>query len=163
MMMIYNIESQKTNLKGKAFYVTNGKLLTDLNLLDEVESAFAKKAEELENFFEKTEVTGGNYQLYEWLDSNVQNIPFVINGQDVEVVRKIDVVDRFYIISVDKPIESEQYRPRLIFESKFTEILYWKIDKSYERDDNDDKIFTEKLYYEVNEKCIYSITSTFQQ
>ena len=44
-MMIYNIESQKTNLKGKAFYVTNGKLLTDLNLLDEVESAFAKKAE----------------------------------------------------------------------------------------------------------------------
>lgn len=52
-MIIQNIESQKTNLKGKAFYVTNGKLLADLNLLDDVESAFVKKAEELENFFEK--------------------------------------------------------------------------------------------------------------
>ena len=162
-MIIRNIESQKTNLKGKAFYVTNGKLLTDLNLLDEVESAFAKKAEELENFFEKTEVTGGNYQLYEWLDSNIQNIPFVINGQDVEVVRKIDVVDRFYIISVDKPIESEQYRSRLIFESHFPEILYWQITNDYDRDDNDDKISTQKLCYEVNEKRIYSIADTFEQ
>lgn len=42
-MIIRNIEPKETNLKGKAFYVTNGKLLADLNLLDEVESAFAKK------------------------------------------------------------------------------------------------------------------------
>ena len=154
-MIIQNIESQKTNLKGKAFYVTNGKLLADLNLLDDVESAFVKKAEELENFFEKTEVTGNNYQLYTWLDSTIQNIPFVINGQDV--------VDRFYIISVDKPIESEQYCSRLIFESHFPEILYWQITNNYDRDDNDDKISTQKLCYEVNEKRIYSIADTFEQ
>nr|DAN45023.1 MAG TPA: hypothetical protein [Ackermannviridae sp.] len=163
MMMIYNIESQKTNLKGKSFYVTNGELLADLNLLDEVNSAFQKRNIELRKFFEKTEVTHSNYQLYEWLDSTVQNISFVLNGQDVEIIRKIDVADRFYIISVDKPIESQKYPSRLIFESKFIEILCWQIDKSYERDDNDDKIFTEKLYYEVNEKCIYSITSTYGQ
>lgn len=162
-MIIRNIEPKETNLKGKAFYVTNGKLLADLNLLDEVESAFVKKAEELENFFEKTEVTGNNYQLYAWLDSTIQNIPFVINGQDVEIVRKIDVVDRFYIISVDKPIESEQYCSRLIFESHFPEILYWQITNNYDRDDNDDKISTQKLCYEVNEKHIYSIADTFEQ
>ena len=42
-MMIYNIESPKTNLKGKSFYITNGELLADLNLLDEVNSAFQKE------------------------------------------------------------------------------------------------------------------------
>ena len=162
-MMIGNIESQKTNLKGKAFYVTNGKLLADLNLLDEVNSVFQKRNIELRKFFEKTEVTYSNYQLYEWLDSNVQNISFILNGQDVEIIRKIDTLNCFYIISADIPVESQQYPSRLIFESKFTEILCWQIDKNYERDDNDDKIFTEKLYYEVNEKCIYSITSTFRQ
>ena len=162
-MIIRNIESQKTNLKGKSFYVTNGELLADLNLLDEVNSAFQKREIELRKFFEKTDVTYSNYQLYEWLDSTVQNISFVLNGQDVEIVRKIDVVDRFYIISVDKPIESQKYPSRLIFESKFIEILCWQIEKSYERDDRDDKIFTEKLCYEVNEKCIYSITSTYGQ
>lgn len=162
-MIIRNIKSKETNLKGKTFYVTNGKLLTDLNLLDEVKSAFVKRTEELENFFEKTEVTGNNYQLYAWLNNAIRNIPFVINGQDVEIVRKIDVVDRFYIISVDKPIESEQYRSKLIFESQSPEILYWQITMDYDRDDNDDKIFTEKLCYEVNKECIYSITHTYEQ
>ena len=162
-MIIRNIKSKETNLKGKSFYITNGKLLADLNLLDEIKSAFEKKTEELENFFEKTEVTGNNYQLYAWLDSNIQNIPFIINGQEVEIVRKIDVVDRFYIISVDTPIENEQYTAKPIFESNFPEILHWQIQSGYERDDNDDKFFTEKLCYEVNEKCIYSIADTFGQ
>lgn len=162
-MIIRNIKSKETNLKGKSFYITNGKLLIDLNLLDKVKSAFEKKAEELENFFEKTEVTGNNYQLYTWLDSAIQNIPFIINGQDVEIVRKIDVVDRFYIISVDTPIENEQYTAKPIFESNFLESLHWQIQSGYERDDNDDKIFTEKLCYEVNKKCICSIADTFGQ
>lgn len=162
-MIIRNIESQKTNLKGKSFYVTNGGLLADLNLLDEVNSAFQKREIELRKFFEKTEVTYRNYQLYEWLDSNVQNISFVLNGQDVEIIRKIDTLNSFYIISADIPVENQQYLSRLIFESKFIEILCWQIDKSYERDDRDDKIFTEKLCYEVNEKYIYSITSTYGQ
>lgn len=52
-MIIRNIESQKTNLKGKSFYVTNGGLLADLNLLDEVNSAFQKREIELRKFFEK--------------------------------------------------------------------------------------------------------------
>lgn len=87
----------------------------------------------------------------------------MLNGQDVEIIRKIDTLNSFYIISADIPVENQQYPSRLIFESKFIEILCWQIDKSYERDDRDDKIFTEKLCYEVNEKYIYSITSTYGQ
>lgn len=105
---------RETKLVGKKLFITRGEALAELDLFSSVLLAFAER---LDSFTKRLKVGSSiPYEERVWNDSKIRNIPFEINGQPVEIVFFGN--NPSYILSTDKPIESENYKAELYSEFK---------------------------------------------
>lgn len=105
---------RETKLAGKKLFITRESVLADLGLYSSVLLAFAER---LDNFTKRLKAGESiSYEERIWNDSKIRNIPFEINGQPVEIVFFGNNPN--YILSMDKPIESENCKAELYTEFK---------------------------------------------
>lgn len=105
---------RETKLAGKKLFITRESVLADLDLYSSALLAFAER---LDNFTKRLKAGESiSYEERIWNDSKIRNIPFEINGQSVEIVFLGN--NPSYVLSMDKPIESENCKAELYTEFK---------------------------------------------
>lgn len=143
---------RETKLAGKKLFITRENVLADLDLYSSALLAFAER---LDNFTKR--LKAGEPIPYEeriWNDSKIRNIPFEINGQPVEIVFFGN--NPSYVLSMDKPIESENCKAELYTEFKKATQLHSLL----LRDDNGYDLDTGLSYIKYR-LCYYAEKHTF--
>ena len=143
---------RETKLAGKKLFITRESVLADLDLYSSALLAFAER---LDNFTKRLKAGESiSYEERIWNDSKIRNIPFEINGQSVEIVFLGN--NPSYVLSMDKPIESENCKAELYTEFKKPTQLHSLL----LRDDNGYDVGTGLSYIKYR-LCYYAEKRTF--
>lgn len=144
---------RETKLAGKKLFITRESVLANLDLYSSALLAFAER---LDNFTKRLKAGESiSYEERIWNDSKIRNIPFEIDGQPVEIVFFGNNPN--YILSMDKPIESENCKAELYTEFKKPTQLHSLL----LRDDNGYDYLSTGLSYIKYRLCYYAEKRSF--